>query len=290
MSASPKAVVTMRPYESADEGMVLEIVNEDRLPGQPRVSAEMLAEALAGRSEIDAGWWALLAPVRTDVAVDGSGRVVGVVSYAVHAAEPVGFLLWLHCREDESLATALVDHACVELGTDSVRAFDFASALTRGLEALPVRRRQATHRALEKAGFTGEDLWRYMRMPLESRELLPRGTGARARQCEGGNFEVRVRDRWGRKTGEVVVGPPVAGTGVLWWISVEERARGRGLGRALVGSALGLLLELGAREVILYVDDGPRAEDDRSAANALYESVGFVEVDRLWFYTRGPRP
>ncbi|MBQ1122461.1 N-acetyltransferase [Streptomyces sp. B15] len=286
MSAS--SVVTMRPYESTDEAAVLEIVNEDGLPGQPRVSAGMLAEALAGRSEVDSGWWAALAPPRTDVAVDASGQVVGVVSFAVHSAEPVGFLLWLHCREDESVALALVTHACAELGTVSVHAFDFATALTRGVEALPVRHRQATHRALLKAGFTGEDLWRYMRMPLESRALLPRGTGRKARKCEDGNFEVRVRDRWGRKVGEVVVGVPVAGTGVLWWISVEERARGRGLGRALVGSALRLLVELGAREVILYVDDGPRAGNDRAAANALYESVGFAEVDRLWFYTRGP--
>ncbi|NSC25726.1 GNAT family N-acetyltransferase [Streptomyces albus subsp. chlorinus] len=284
------AAVTMRSYEGGDEAAVLGIVNEDRLPGQPVVTAGMLGEALAGRSEIDAGWWEQLAPPRTDVAVDASGRVVGVVSYAVLRAAEVGFILWLHCREDERVASALVEHACTELGTESLRAFDFSSALTRGVEALPVRHRQATHRALERAGFTGEDLWRYMRMPLGSPELLPRGSGAMAQRREDGNLGMAVRGSTGQAVGEVVVGPPVEGTGVLWWISVEQAVRGRGLGRALIGSALRLLVELGAREVVLYVDDGPRADEDRSAANRLYESVGFTEVDRLWFYTRGPQP
>ncbi|WP_079049164.1 GNAT family N-acetyltransferase [Streptomyces puniciscabiei] len=37
------------------------------------------------------------------------------------------------------------------------------------------------------------------------------------------------------------MGTPVQGTGVLWWIGVEPAARGRGLGRALLGTALDAL-------------------------------------------------
>lgn len=63
--------------------------------------------------------------------------------------------------------------------------------------------------------------------------------------------------------------------------------RGRGLGRAMLGSALDVLSGLGARKAILYVDDDapPGDERDRAAANALYESAGFAEVDRLYSYS-----
>ncbi|MEU2490963.1 GNAT family N-acetyltransferase [Streptomyces sp. NPDC007883] len=95
-----------------------------------------------------------------------------------------------------------------------------------------------------------------------------------------------------RIAAETVVGLPLRGTGVLWWIGVEPHARGRGVGRAVLGSALGVLRGLGATEVILYVDDDapPGDERDRTAANALYESAGFMEVDRLHSYTRTSPP
>jgi GNAT superfamily N-acetyltransferase len=54
---------------------------------------------------------------------------------------------------------------------------------------------------------------------------------------------------------EAVIGCPVAGVGLLWWISVAPAARRRGLGLGLLGSALDLLVGLGAREVILVVED-----------------------------------
>ncbi|OEJ21609.1 hypothetical protein AS594_39465 [Streptomyces agglomeratus] len=73
---------------------------------------------------------------------------------------------------------------------------------------------------------------------------------------------------------------------MLWWIEVAADARGRGLGRAMLGSALDALTGLGAKEVILYVDDdAPRGDErDRTAANRLYESAGFTEIDRLYSY------
>jgi hypothetical protein len=47
----------------------------------------MLAEALAGRSPVDGGWWAELDNILTDVVHDPSGQVRGVVSYAAHPGD-----------------------------------------------------------------------------------------------------------------------------------------------------------------------------------------------------------
>lgn len=44
---------------------------------------------------------------------------------------------------------------------------------------------------------------------------------------------------------------------------------------------------LGARQVILYVDDDAPDDDperSRAAAATVYERAGFVEVGRLWSY------
>ncbi|WP_229699073.1 GNAT family N-acetyltransferase [Wenjunlia tyrosinilytica] len=89
---------------------------------------------------------------------------------------------------------------------------------------------------------------------------------------------------------EATIGLPHQGTGVLWWIGVEPAARGRGLGTAMLGTAVDVLTALGATEVILYVDDdAPPGDDrDRRAANALYEAAGFEEIDRLHSYARQP--
>ncbi|MEV6394525.1 GNAT family N-acetyltransferase [Streptomyces sp. NPDC051907] len=278
--------VTLRPYTLADESDVLRLVDADRLPGQPEPNRHMLGEALHGRSPVDTDWWADLQGLATQVAVNAAGDVVGVVSYAVRAKGDTGDILWLHCREDEATADALIRHAVAELAPRRVEAFQFASALSLGLEALPVRHRPATARALEGAGFAGERLWRYMRADLPAHTLPrlshvdmgpdPRGENAR-------RLEAR---RGGRVVAEAVVGVPVQGTGVLWWIEVAPEARGHGIGRAVLGSALDVLAGLGAREVILYVDDdAPPGDDrDRTAANSLYDSSGFEEIDRLYSY------
>lgn len=168
-------------------------------------------------------------------------------------------------------------------------AFEFASALTLGLEGLPARHRPATHRALRKAGFTGRDLWRYLRAALPV-DGLPRGadhiTLHESDHPRGMSVEAVER---GERVAEATVGHPVAGVGVLWWIAVVPSARGRGLGLALLGRALDLLTRLGAHEAILYVDDDAPpgdAERDRTAANALYDRAGFTEVDRLHSFSR----
>ena len=58
-------------------------------------------------------------------------------------------------------------------------------------------------------------------------------------------------------------------------VYVRERARGAGLGRALVEAALERARERGCRRVDLDVDH------DNAPARALYESLGFAVGDQL---------
>ncbi|MGH3716537.1 MAG: GNAT family N-acetyltransferase [Micromonosporaceae bacterium] len=277
-----------RPFISGrDADAVLALVNADRLRGQPEATLEMLAEAVAGHSAIDAGWWIELNhPVAVDVVEDAAGAVVGVVSYATRPRDGAGLILWLHGEERLNVVAALVDHALAELGDrQPVDAFDFSTALGLGFEALPVHHRPVTAAVLSDRGFASRDLWRYMHRHLPAPEL-PHAAAYSVEPPDPGKRRLTVRDG-DQVSAEAIVGVPVAGIGVLWWLSVDGAARGRGIGRALLGSALDLLAGLGAAEVILYVDDDePGGERDRAAANKLYESAGFTEVDRLHSFRR----
>jgi ribosomal protein S18 acetylase RimI-like enzyme len=280
--------LAVRRYAAADEAAVLRLVNADRLPGQPVVTPDMLAEALAGRSSVDSNWWKELDTPITEVAQTSSGEVIGVVSSATRPTDGAGVILWLHCNEDPLTAQALIEHTTHQLGDRTIHAFEFATALSLGLEGLPMRHRSATHAALTAAGFTGEDLWRYLHAPLPV-DGLPRAENAKTRPADDG-IGTQLEIRQGRKLlAEATVGTPFQATAVLWWISVDPMARGRGLGRQLLGTALDLMSQQGAEQVILYVDDDAPASDperDRTAANALYDRAGFAEVDRLWSYCR----
>ncbi|WP_240110585.1 N-acetyltransferase [Streptomyces sp. MUM 203J] len=282
--------LSARPYQATDETAVLALIEADRRPGQPRTTPAMLAEALVGRSTVDAGWWSELEAPATDVACDAVGRVEGVVSHATRPSDGAGYILWLHSREDLAVAEALVAHALDRLGPRTVYAFEFASALSLGLEGLPVRHRPATRKALEPFGFTGRDLWRYMRAPLPLAGLERTTVHALVTDSEdppGKRLEIHED---GDLVAEAMIGRPVSGVGVLWWISVTPGSQRRGLGMSLLGSALDQLRELGAKEVILYVDDDAPGDPKRSraAATRMYDRAGFTEVDRLFSYTRQP--
>lgn len=233
---------------------------------------------------MDSAWWAELSGLRTEVLSVAAGTPVGVIAYARRPRDRAGVILWLHAREVPAAVRLLLDHALAELGgCPTVETFSFATALGLGLEALPVRHRRATHTALTKRGFTGSDLWRYMRGDLPAPDLP---TCAYRIRREDGRCGLEV-ERDGQMVAEATIGDPVDGIGVLWWIGVNADARGQGLGLRLLGSALDVLAALGAREVILYIDDDAPAdgpERSRAAANAMYERAGFVEMDRLWSY------
>jgi ribosomal protein S18 acetylase RimI-like enzyme len=280
---STETALVARPMRDHHESVVLGLINADRLPGQPVCTEEMLREAVAGRSPVDAAWWDELDQVDVEVVEDATGAVVGVVSSATRPRDRAGLVLWLHGREDPTVIGFLLD---LVLGRwrdrPVVDAFDFATALGLGLEALPIRHRAATRVVLESRGFSGHDLWRYMHLPL-ARPGVPPAASVRvdvtAPEPTKRSLQIRAG---GAALAEATIGVPLDGIGVLWWIGVDPMARGRGLGRELLGCALDQLSALGATEVILYVDDDePGGDRDRAAANRLYETAGFVEVDRL---------
>ena len=285
-----RSVLTPRAYRAADTAAVLNVINSDLVPGQPWCTEAMLSVAAAGRSPVDSGWWAELDRLAVDVLCDGQGSVHGAVSFARRARDGAGLILWLHGRENPVVVDVLVDHAIGQLAdTRSVGAFEFASALTVGLEGLPVRHRPVTRQSLLARGFGEADLWRYMRRDLPAADL-PRVHETQVMpDPDNPGWRVEAHGRDGALLGDAQVSVAAPGVGVLWWIGVEAQHRGQQVGWSLLGSALDVLHQQGAREVILYVDDDAPPDDPergRGAANALYDRAGFTEVDRLCSYRR----
>ena len=218
----PSVPWQMGPYVPSFEGEVLDLINADRLPGQPVCTQGMLARALSGNSPIDGGWWGELDRIAVNVARDTTGAAAGVISFAYRPRDDTGLVLWLHARERRAVVEALIDHALTELrSTTAIDAFDFATALGLGLEALPVKHRFVTHSVLLDRGFEAEDLWRYMHRDLPAE--LPTEADAQVMPSDdkdGWKIEI---NRGAEVVAEAVVGSPVDGIGVLWWIEVQPR-------------------------------------------------------------------
>jgi ribosomal protein S18 acetylase RimI-like enzyme len=91
-----------------------------------------------------------------------------------------------------------------------------------------------------------------------------------------GLFNGFVWEQEGRVVGNVTIGRPTRHP-VRWQISnvaVLESCREQGIGRKLVEAAIDLILRRGGRTAYLFV------RQNNPAAIHLYESLGFVEVDR----------
>jgi GNAT superfamily N-acetyltransferase len=266
---------------------VIEVVNADLLPGQPPCGRHRLEMALRGESPVDSGWWRELSNVQAIVARRG-GSVVGAASYAIAPADRSGWLLWLHAHENRAVVEALIDHILGELtGSSHLYAFWIATALSLGLEALPVEQRPVTHEVLLSRGLVGRDSWRYLVLPAE-RALIDGPEEATSIVSTSGPGEMPA---WRLAIGDgeqPVAAAEIAlaadGCGVLWWIDVEPAHRGQGIGRRLLRQALRFLALQGANTVAAFVDhDDPRERDPRPTLRLL-GSAGFQEVDRLWSY------
>ncbi|MEU6371096.1 GNAT family N-acetyltransferase [Streptomyces sp. NPDC046931] len=281
----------LRPFESADEAGVLELLAADRLPGQPACSAWMLADAVAGRSAADLDVWAALeGTVITTVLCTPGGHIAGVISCAGQPGDGTVLLLWLHCREDFSTAQALIAQALECCASRPVHAFTLACAVTRGLVGLPGYRRRVTREALQAAGFTIRGGRRYLRAELPIAGL-PHVADFQMKDTDspwGKHLEVR---RSGHVLAQATLEGPVDGVGLIRSITVAPHARGQGMGVGLLGSALDVLVGLGAREAIVYLDE-PGADPERDPAVALrtYAASDFTEVDRLLTFARLPAP
>jgi GNAT superfamily N-acetyltransferase len=266
---------------------ILDLVNADLLPGQPTCGRHVLDAAMRGESPVDAAWWRELSNVRVAVARRG-GEVLGAASYAVAAADRSGWLLWLHAREERRVVEPLLDHVMSELtGSSHLYAFWIASALSLGLEALPVEQRPVTNELLTSRGLMGRDSWRYLVLPIE--RLAPDGAEdvATVRPTSGPgeipSWLLVIGDREA-PTASAEIALAGDGCGVLWWIDVEPAQRGRGVGRRLLRQALRFLAMRGAETVAASVDHADPRERDPSAILRLLGSTGFQEVDRLWSY------
>ena len=271
-----------RPLGPDDVEGLCELVDRDRLPGQPACTPERIETALAGRSTTDPWWWRELATMRT-IGVEGpDGSLVGAGAVGRRRGGD-RYLLWLHAGETPELVEAVLWPLLrgVRRG-DPIFAFWSATELSVGLEGLPRGHRPATHEALLNRGFTGDDRWLYLSAAAAGE--APE-TPFRRR---GGASELRVElEVAGGAVGGAELSLPAPGLGIIWWLEIEPEHRRRGLGRQLLRAARSVLAEEGVDDVILFVDhDDPTARDRRPALD-LYLAEGFTVIDHLWSYRRG---
>ncbi|GAA0686500.1 hypothetical protein GCM10010193_45460 [Kitasatospora atroaurantiaca] len=294
LSATGPAPVRIRPYRAEDQDAVLALIADDRLTGQPETTAAMLTEALAGYSPTESDQWAALDVPRTAVAHDPAGRVLGAASYTTRSSDQEGFVLWLHSGEDLPVASALIDAALADLGPRTVHAFAFASALSLGLQGLPVRSRPATRKALESVGFSGRDQCSYLHRHLRELPHVPESRTYPIADVQTSDQppgrQLYLRDTDGALIGEAALGEPVDGIGVLQWIEIGAAHRGRGLGGNLLTQCCDLLAGNGGHELIAYLPEDPPRDSrlDQPAAGHLLATQGFEEIDTLCTFTRGP--
>lgn len=290
--------VRVRPYRACDKAAVLDLIAADRLPGQPSADADALGMALAGTAGVsDAGaraWWGELEAPRTTVAAAADHTVIGACSVALRPADHSGQILWLHAREDARVAQALVDHAVEVLdGGRALYAYTCGPAWTLAADGMPVRRRPATHRALESAGFTvmgEESYWQCRNKTAQSRpdhRHYPLAQLEPSREPPG--WHLNLTDTAGHPVASALLGAPTAGIGVLWWLQVEPAVRGRGVGRVFLQQCLEEFTACGATRVIALIDQRPPGSDRPDPAAApLLRRAGFREVDTLYTYHRAP--
>ena len=101
---------------------------------------------------------------------------------------------------------------------------------------------------------------------------------------DGGRGRIWLAERDGRLAGCTAIVHRPDRQAQLRWVLLDESARGRGLGRRLVESALNYCRAQGMTGIFLETTDG------LDASSALYESLGFRVTDaretELW---SGPR-
>lgn len=289
-----KRALSVRPYEDGDQEAVLGLIADDRPVGGPEATAAMLADAVAGRPPA-ATEAAALRDVRTQVAEDADGAVLGAVCHGTRPGDGDGHLAWLHVREELDVAEAILEAVLPRFARHTVHAFALPTALSPWAPGLAVRSRPATRTALERAGFSPDTRWRYLHRPLppgaEVGEVrtYPIAEVTRRERPDGWDLDLREPD--GALIGHAIVSKPVDGVSALRWIAVDPERRGRGLGRALAEQAVRLLAHTGARELVTLLEE-EQPSDSRAynpvAADHLLHALGFAEIGPLWSFTRRP--
>ena len=281
--------MNIREIHQQDILAVVELIRADSLPGQPLCTIEDVQNALAGRAEIDRGWWEALTSIQTLVATLGN-EIVGAVSYGIrkHDTSPFaecGFLLWLHARENQEVTEALLSSILSALqACPRVYTFWIATPLTLGVEALPIEHRPVMHHVLLNHEFNGSDEWLYMKGPVLTEQPSVNKI-AEVKQVSNG-WKLLLHEGK-EQVAEAEIGLGKDHRGVLWWIEVQEEWRGHGFGKQLLLQARKILGDAGAQEVLLYVDHDDLAKRNRVPATHLYQSQGFTVIDHLWSYWKG---
>src|SRR2546425_6624888 len=136
----------VRPFRPRDESAVRELLEADRLPGQPRCTPEMLAAAPRGPTCFPGS----TTPARPQVSVltDAEGRPCGVIAVLSWTDVHAGLISGLHAREDPAALQALLRHALtVFAGCPLIEAFVGGPPGPLGPGGLPHAHRPATHDA-----------------------------------------------------------------------------------------------------------------------------------------------
>ncbi|MFF0226988.1 GNAT family N-acetyltransferase [Streptomyces sp. NPDC004629] len=288
-SPSPESGTAVRSFRSQDEPGVCELINADRLPGQPYCVSEKSAEVWYG--PVAPAGWARQAQPRIGVLTNAEDRPRGTIAYLSWADVHTGLICWVHAYEDRPALRALIDHALSALSScPRIEAFVSTAPGPLGPGGLPRTRRGATHDALVHSGFTGRCLGCYLHRALPA-EPAPAKQVADVFPCDFPPGHRLIVREDAEPVAEAVVSAGPDRTATLYWIETTPARRHRGLGRKLLGQALALLAEQGAAEVALVLDDAQPATCECQAATRLFRSCGFTLVDELWTYQhRRPEP
>jgi ribosomal protein S18 acetylase RimI-like enzyme len=278
--------VHVRWIREGDVAAVLELINGDRLPGQPSCDRRMLRDALQGRSKLERQWWSSFSAIRCLVATE-NGRVVGAVSFTSAEQGHDGYLLWLHTDETPAVTDTLLKSFEAALPRASrLRAFFIATPLTAGLEGLPRSQRETTHYSLLSHGYAARDAWLFLTGPVPPAAPEP-SVPVAVQWRDDDSVHLVVKDGEGRLMGESQLAFYPDGVVVWWWIHVPEEYRGRGLSRQITCQVVNECAKAGAHTMSGYIDHNNAAcEDRRGPALALYENLGARIVDNLWEYEK----
>ncbi|MFK0239128.1 hypothetical protein [Streptomyces vinaceus] len=283
-TARTQTSTTVRPCTPRDLERVLELIEGDRLPGRPTVSACTLGHVLAGCCPGDAAP-SLLQEPRTELAVGTGGEVVGVISWALREQNGDALLLWLHCVEDDQqVAHVLVRHMLDQTGRRTVHAFGTPTAMS--FAGLPVRSRRGSAVALEALGFSRQDGWSYFHCRPGTLARLSYKIIDITESPDPYGWYVRLRTSDGTYIGKAVVSRPVEGTAVLEWITLDPEHAAAHLH---LRQCLAHLADRGIRELtVLLGTPADVASHNHSPAAELHRQAGFQEIDQLHPYTRRP--
>lgn len=287
-SPSPESESTVRPYRPEDEPGVRELIDADRLPGQPHCTPERLAAARCGPAR--PADWAVSARPQISVLADAEDRPRGIIAYLSWTDVHTGLICWVHAHEEPPALRALLDHALAALAHClRIEAFVGAPPGPLGPGGLPRTHRGATHDALLQTGFTGRRQGCYLHCVLPAAPP-PAKPAVDVFPCDFPPGHRLVIREDAEPVAEAVVSVGPDRTATVYWIETLPSHRRRGLGRKLLSQALALLAEQGATEAALVVDDTAHPTPDSQAAPRLFDSFGFTLVDQLWTYQhRRPR-